>query len=551
MIQESKLELDFVMGLSTANTKRKTAFFLKDDNILAPAGRQLFLFRSHIFESHGLENGIKCEDQHAIKMSSECQEWLRKHPRVTIDEGHSSQQKTFFVFNLKEPGPLDEEDLPIEGVNKAMRDLVQDNTLKHPVIFYLNCSKEKSEWEENRNALRQEGLVRGDSSYLIEDSKKWKQKKQAFTLDPNSLKLQMWEFRDFKNCFFENISLFSHQKEYHLIALTSERPQSLISFNFSKMKTTGVNTLTKNNIYDKIAVNPEDKYLVIATGSTHKKIKLHRINDKMKGDEFTVKSSIKHEGLSYPQWLSANCFLVTSNEGFGIFLFCLNKKLKIELVQRIEHFEGMCQNDLYQINFVQNFSQGFVCGLNDGSGLLFLDDKMKLVRYKMNRNSDQKDRFLPVSRVQFSESKSKTIAIDFIQGEDKFLQISDDNSLCIIPSGELIAKDNFNINLISDFSLKIKSLQKKGHSLTRKKGKIDNVDIASFKPLMLLISMSSNSLQIVDFEKKKLVYCNQFPNEGVHQKSLRCGAIHPSGLYCLLGFESKLELYSVTYSCIK
>jgi hypothetical protein len=538
------------MGLSAANTKRKTAFFLKDNNILAPAGRQLFLFRSHIFEPHGLERGIKKEDQHSIKMTSDCQEWLRKHPRVILDEGQSSQKKTFFVFNLKEPGPLDEEDLPIEGINKVNRNLEHNVRLKHPVIFFLNCMKEKPEWNE-RSGLRQEGLTRGDSSYLVEDSKKWKQKKQTLTLNPNMLKLQMWEFNDFKNCSFESISLFSQHKEYHLIALTSERPQSLVSFNFTKMRTTGVNSLIKTNIYDKIAVNPEDKYLVIATGVTHKTIKLHRINDKMKGDEFIVKSSIKHEGLAYPQWLSGNCFLVSSNEGFAIFLFCLNKKLKIELVQRIEHFEGMSQNDLYQINFVQNFSQGFVCGLNDGSGLLFLDDKMKLVRYKMNKHTNQKDRFLPVSRVQLSKSKSKIIAIDFIQGEDKFLQISDDNSLCVVPSAQLIDKDNFNINLISDFSLKIKNMNNQGHSLTRKKGKIDSIDIASFKPLMLLISMASNSLQIVDFENRILVFQKQFPIQGVHQTSLKCGAIHPSGLYCLLGFENKLELYSITYSCIK
>ena len=538
MIQSPKLELDFVMGLSTAQTSRKTAFFLKDNNILAPAGRQLFLFRSGIFEQHGLGKEIKREDQHLIKMTSDCHFWLKRFPRAILEEGHSNKTKTFFVFNLKEPGPLDED--PEEGTRSPLEQLTEEPSFQHPVIFFLDCLKGEVEIPKEES---------DPETFAVQDPKKWKHKNKTATFDPELLKLNMWEFREFKNCKFESVSLFSQDDEHHLIALTSERPQSLVSFNFSKMRTTGVNTLIKKHIYDRVAVNPEDKYLVIATGETHKTIKLHRINDKMKGDSFSVKSSIKHEGLAHPQWLNANCFLVVANEGFGIFLFCLNKKLKIELVQRIEHFDGMYQNDLYRISFVQKFSQGFICGLNDGSVLLFLDDKKGLIRYKMKRGDESKKRFLPVSRVQLA-SKAKPIALDFIQGEDKFLQISDDNSLCIVPSCSLIGKDNFNLNLISDFSLSPKQVMHKGHALTRKQGRIDRVDIAKFKPLILLISKSSNSVSIVDFERRVLIQNKTFPKEGTRARTLTSGAIHPSGLFCLLGFEEKLELCSIAYSQI-
>lgn len=426
MIQTPKLELDFVMGLSTAHTSRKTSFFLKNNHVLAPAGRQLFIFRSQIFEQNGISKGIKREDQHLIKMESDCQKLLRKYPRAIFHAGHSNKKKNFFVYNIKELSALEDDDISVDALGKAGKDFDKGFGFKHPTIFFLNCEKGEGEWGEKKNDMNHEIMVQSfnNTEYASQsESKKWKQKKNVMNLNLNELKLQIWEFREFKNCYFEDISLFSYQKEHHLIALTSDRPQSLISFNFTRMKTTGINALIKKNIYDRIAVNPEDKYLVIATGVTHKTIKLHRINDKMKGDEFVVKSSIKHEGLAHPQWLNTNCFIVASNEGFGIFLFCLNKKLKIELIQRIEKFDGMYSNDLYIISFIQGFSQGFICGMNDGTALLFFDDRKGLIRYKMKKGNEDRERFLPISRVQLASSRAKPIALDFIPGEDKFLKI--------------------------------------------------------------------------------------------------------------------------------
>ena len=368
---------------------------------------------------------------------------------------------------------------------------------------------------------------------------------------PENLRLEMWEFREFKDCVFLSIDFFNQMKDKQMVGLTNEKPQSIISFNFTKFKTTGVNTLIKKERYDYISVNPDDKYLVLLSSQEHRIIKLHRINDKMKGDEFQVKSSVSHDGLTKPRWLSANNFVIGSNEGFAIFLFNLNKKLKIEMTQRIESFEGSFRNDLYKILYLEPFSQGFICGLNDGTGLLVVDDKEGLIKYKMNNLELMKDRFIIVSRSRFGGSDSRAQCLDFSHQEKKCLIVSHDNSVSVILTKKIIAQKNFNIGLISDFSLRTKEVESYGHPMTFKQGKIDTVDVAEFKTLMMMVSIKDNSFKLVDFEKRTLEIQHFFGRANIQHKQVTAGALHPSGLYAVLGFEDRLDFYSISYSGLK
>ena len=346
-----------------------------------------------------------------------------------------------------------------------------------------------------------------------------------------------------------SLDLYSYSKDKHLVALTDEVPQSVLSFNFNKLKVSGINSLIKKDRYDNIVVNPEDKFLVLMTSTDHKLIKLHRINDKMKGDELFVKSFVHHDGITNPQWLSSNSFVVSSNEGFGIFMFILNKKLKIEMTQKIEKFEGMqLNNNLYQINYLQKFSQGFFCGLNDGTSLLIADDQEGLISYKMGSKKAKKERFIPVTRTFFGSSDNKVKTIDFSVEENKLLIVLSDNSLCITESKDIINQKSFNISLINKFDMKMNELPVIGHKMTAKNKEINCISVAEFKPLALLISTADNLLKILDYEKKIMeLEMNFGDSESLNYRQIISGAIHPSGMYCILGFENGLELHSITY----
>ena len=84
------------------------------------------------------------------------------------------------------------------------------------------------------------------------------------------------------------------------------------------------------------------------------------------------------------------------------------------------------------------------------------------------------------------------------------------------------------------------------HQFARKGGVYDQINLAKFKSLALMVSRDENRLMLLDYVEKRIRMRVSF--DRVHDRQLLSGAIHPSGLYCLLGFQENLTFYAITDS---
>lgn len=337
------------------------------------------------------------------------------------------------------------------------------------------------------------------------------------------------------------MDLYQRNEELQLLALTEETPQSIVMFSFRKMRTVGLNCLVKADKYHYLAVNPDDKFLNLLSSRNHRRLKLHRINDKMKGDEYVIKSASDFKGLGAPQWISSSCFAVAARETFSIYILGLTKKLKMEMRQKVESFDRKIANNLFDIVNLKSFSQGLIASLNDGSSVVIANDKEGLIRYKLGKLEDKKNRFLPVARFKTGENPR---FLEFSANEEKALIISKNCSLSVIDAGTLLGQKKFNPSMLNDFNMNCRNLEMVEHNFTRKKGVYDQVNLAKFKPLALMVSRDQNKLVLMDYVRKKIRM--QVGFDKLHDRQLLSGAIHPSGLFSVLGFQENLCFYAIT-----
>ena len=146
------IDLDFVIGMSAADTSSKTAFFLKDQNVLVPSGRQLFIFDSHLFESEKVNTDFPKHDQHLINISYECDNWFKRNTNAIFSEGYCDKKKTFFVFNLKVCKKDDNTSIPEATKNNTLTDVNAECT--SPIVMYLDCFglENKNDFVTNMNS---------------------------------------------------------------------------------------------------------------------------------------------------------------------------------------------------------------------------------------------------------------------------------------------------------------------------------------------------------------------------------------------------------------
>lgn len=493
-MEKRLLNNQLTVGMSVNSRNFKRSILLNNQTVLLTSKRKIFNYKSFLFESQCKE--IDESSQNIIKMNLSTEKFFQKNSKAYISQLKHDRKKRFFVLNVR-----------VQKTEDNMEDSSHEFSMKNQIL---------------------------NSSVMILDFEK---------NDQNPL-LELFIFREISNCEILYIDLFTSSKERQIIGLTEEYPQRIFSYDFFQKKMIGINSLAKNSNYDFFAVHKEDKYLVLLCSSSHKTIRLHRINDKMKCDEFVLKSAIEHEGVNCPVWFSSSTFILASNKSFVLFFFSINHKLKLEMIQRIEAVAQLPNIHLQNINYIEPFQKGFVCGLDDGQNLIVADDQEGRFKYKMGK--EEHNRFIIISSFMFESKLKQIIHADFNSDENKVLFVCSDNSICVIPSKDMINQNSFNLSLVSDFSLKNIFIKSDFNFVTEKSSKKEILDSSIEKNLLMTISKQEHQLKLFNYEKNSLEMQHVFVKE--HQEEVISGSIHPSGDTIVVGFNSKTEIFTYTYS---
>ncbi|XP_042660049.1 cilia- and flagella-associated protein 57 isoform X2 [Tyto alba] len=181
------------------------------------------------------------------------------------------------------------------------------------------------------------------------------------------------------------------------------------------------------------------------------------------------------------------------------------------------------QDSLPQISAVAAYSKGFACSCSPGVVLLFEKTKEKEV---------------------YKESQEIWLPQDLFSSEPKKSGRQDIICICFSPSEEMMVV-NTNKSQLYMFTMLSTDLMKKTAyfaylNFPLHSASITGLDICIWKPILATCSLD-RSVRIWNYKTNTLELCKEYREEAY------AVSLHPTGLFCLVGFSDKLRFISLLY----
>lgn len=322
----------------------------------------------------------------------------------------------------------------------------------------------------------------------------------------------------------EILSMSFSPDSKHLITQTAAPDWSLYYWSWEKSKIMAYTRITANlpptATVTQISFNPQDNSQICVIGNGI--MKMYRYADGVLKNYLTLKQDI-HHFISHA-WLPDEK-LVAGNNKAELFLIqnCeILAEYKLNENPNLDEASG----NVYSI---LPYSKGFIAACGKGKAYLYekIDDPKEFFAKKC-------DLKIPID--QYSNDPTKT--------EDQSI-----TSMCISPSEEtLLCVTNWQQIYQLVFSNidvgKTEAAEFEFMSYSFHHGSITGVDVCIRKPLIATCSMD-RSVRIWNFETGALEIYREFSEEAFSI------AMHPSGLYILVGFSDKLRLMNILIDDIK
>ncbi|NXK61399.1 CFA57 protein, partial [Sylvietta virens] len=185
---------------------------------------------------------------------------------------------------------------------------------------------------------------------------------------------------------------------------------------------------------------------------------------------------------------------------------------------------GLQQHSLPQISAVAGYSKGFACSPSPGVVLLFEKTEEKEV-YK-----ESQEVWLPQD--QFSTDPKKSDRQDI-------------TCICFSPSEEMmvVSTNKNQLYMFTMFSTKLireKTSYFAYMNFPLHSNSITGLDMCIWKPILATCSLD-RSVRIWNYKMNTLELCKEYLEEAYTV------SLHPSGLFCLVGFADKLRFISLLY----
>ncbi|XP_048168844.1 cilia- and flagella-associated protein 57 isoform X2 [Corvus hawaiiensis] len=185
---------------------------------------------------------------------------------------------------------------------------------------------------------------------------------------------------------------------------------------------------------------------------------------------------------------------------------------------------GLQQHSLPQISAVAAYSKGFACSPSPGVVLLF------------EKNEEKEG---------YEESQEVWLPQDLFSTEPKKSGRQDITCICFSPSEEtMVVSTNKNqLYMFTMFSTKLireKTSYFAYMNFSLHSNSITGLDMCTWKPILATCSLD-RSVRIWNYKTNTLELCKEYQEEAYTV------SLHPTGLFCLVGFFDKLRFISLLY----
>ncbi|KAM3621734.1 uncharacterized protein V6R79_015290 [Siganus canaliculatus] len=324
---------------------------------------------------------------------------------------------------------------------------------------------------------------------------------------------------------------FSPDSKY-LVGQAAGPEGMLIFWLWEKQKVLAtVRTSNANNSVTQVSFNPYNNMQLCATGTGV--FKLFRYSEGALKQSTSAKvESIK---LLCHTWMTAECVIAGTDTGRLLLFESGRLRREIHLVSKTEQEQVDRQVEMEKFNdtdapegpaatritAIASYSKGFACSFGAGRVCLF--------------EKNQEDSYSRSREIQIpSHSCSNELTLPEFQEID---------TICISPAEETLAISTDRGQLYS-FSLSTvdRNKEKEAHfellSQSFHSKPITGLSVCIRKPLVATSSLD-RSVRIWNYETRVLELCKEFQEEAY------CVALHPTGLFILVGFSDKLRLMSL------
>uniref|UniRef100_A0A8C3R6X7 Cilia and flagella associated protein 57 n=1 Tax=Cyanoderma ruficeps TaxID=181631 RepID=A0A8C3R6X7_9PASS len=184
---------------------------------------------------------------------------------------------------------------------------------------------------------------------------------------------------------------------------------------------------------------------------------------------------------------------------------------------------GLQQHSVPQISAVAAYSKGFACSPSPGVVLLF-EKTMEKEIYK--------------------ESQEVWLPQDLFSTEPKKSGRQDITCICFSPSEEtmVVSTSKNQLYMFTMFSTKL--IRKTSYfaymNFPLHSNSITGLDMCTWKPILATCSLD-RSVRIWNYKRNTLELCKEYQEEAYTV------SLHPTGLFCLVGFADKLRFISLLY----
>ncbi|NXS78086.1 CFA57 protein, partial [Erpornis zantholeuca] len=185
---------------------------------------------------------------------------------------------------------------------------------------------------------------------------------------------------------------------------------------------------------------------------------------------------------------------------------------------------GSQQHSLPQISAIAAYSKGFACSPSPGVVLLF------------EKNEEKEG---------YDESQEVWLPQDLFSTEPKKSTRQDITCICFSPSEEMmvVSTNKNQLYMFTMFSSKLireKTSYFAYMNFPLHSNSITGLDMCSWKPTLATCSLD-RSVRIWNYKTNTLELCKEYQDEAYTV------SLHPTGLFCLVGFSDKLRFISLLY----
>jgi WD40 repeat protein len=302
----------------------------------------------------------------------------------------------------------------------------------------------------------------------------------------------------------EYVSLQFSEDNQLLLALTGAPDWCLQCWHWSKAKVVASIAASDGSPMNKCSFSPTDASVACCSGKDY--IKFFRISDR----EARLLQETHLEGVNFTShiWLrTPEDHVVASTDSGDLMVFRSG-----DYICHLSEAPGMTT----PIYCLLPLAQGFVAGSSAGTFLFFSNQF---------EGSDLDEKSFHMENMWSTEmTQSSVVSLALAPSEDFLCAVTADNQLLSLPS--------ISPNTISTEDVKYVTCSFHGQK------SIVGMDICYRKPLILTCSRDQ-SLRIWNFQSLEMELCKVFPEE------MLCGALHPSGLHCAVGFGDKLRVFHI------